>query len=292
VKSKAFVIMAVVLLLVLPNLGCSRGKAIDKNYVNLMKMVPKGTTSFIFWDIQTLGGDVYPVWQEWKSAKRDWLNRMGGIAVDDVKFFFQASTPDLGIVTIVTGDFILSDVQEKLEKDSGYTPGEYLTIPRLTKAENSTELAVALYEGSIIVGCRELVEDCIKVVEGEPGSSSLYEELAIRGIAARLPSGVMTFLVRNAELYRDSVGLGMTVKKKDTETLEVKAVYKFEAAGAAASEDTLAKVKDDLITIDLAKMNLTTAEYDCFKPKATPEDEFIEATVSMHIEEFSYCSLA
>jgi len=98
--------------------------------------------------------------------------------------------------------------------------------------------------------------------------------------------------VRNEELYDDLDGLGMSVEKKDEETLTVKAVYKFEVPSAAESEDILAQVKDDLEMVDLATMGLATLTYECSNPEAKPKGEFIEATTSMHIDSFSYFSLA
>ena len=87
-------------------------------------------------------------------------------------------------------------------------------------------------------------------------------------------------------LNEELIGLGMSVGKKDDKTLKVKAVYKFAASGAARSEYTLDKIKDDLTA-----MNLPSIKVKCFEPEAIPKEKFVEATASMYITDFSYFGL-
>ena len=146
---------------------------------------------------------------------------------------------------------------------------------------------MALYKRSVVVGGKELVEECIRIEKGNEGSYSLYEDPSIKGIVDKLPSGVLTGIERNDSLYDDLTALGMSVDEKDENTLELKAVYKFDVPGAAKDQDTLANIKDDLTTIDLRVM-----KGECFDPEAEPKEEFVEASASMYTDDFSYFDLA
>jgi len=284
-KSKVIIAM-VVLTLLSAGVGSSCGGGGGGGLVDLVEMVPKESTAFVFWDVETLGTDFYTVWQEWKGEEADWLSDLGGIRAGEVEFFARAATPALGNVTIVTGDFILKDIEENL-KDTGYDGDSYLGVPRLTKTEGGKEIAVALYNRSVVVGGKELVEKCIEVYKGKEGSYSLYKDPSIKGIVDRLPVGVMAGIEKNVVLYDDLAALGMSVEKKDENTLRVNAVYKFDVPGAAKDEDTLANIKNDLTTIDL-----TVMKGECFEPEAEAKGEFVEGTTSMYVDDFSYFDLA
>lgn len=285
-KSKVIIATMLSLTLLSAGVGSSCGGGGGGGLVDLVKMVPKEATAFIFWNVETLGADVYTVWKEWKGEEADWLSDLGGIGAGDVDFFAKAASPGLGNVTIVTGDFILGDIEQNL-KDTGYDGDSYLGVPRLTKTEGTNEIAVALYKGSAVVGGKELVEKCIDVYKGKEGSYSLYKDPSIKEIVDRLPGGLMAGIEKNVLLYDDLTALGMSVEKKDEKTLKVKAVYKFDVPGAAKDEDTLANIKDDLTTIDL-----TVMKGECFEPEAEAKGEFVEGTTSMYIDDFSYFDLA
>ena len=258
-----------------------------KSLIDQVKMLPTESTGFTFWDIGQLGteAEVYGIWQEWEKQEGGWLRDAAGVRIGEVKLFVQASVPGLGVVTIISGDFVTDDVEKQL-KDSGYTPGTYLGVQRLTKTQDGERLAVALYKKSVIVGSEELVDKCIDVVK-KKDSHSLYDDSYIRRIVDQLPGGVMTGVERNEELYDRLVALGMSVQRRNEETLKAKAVYEFEVANAAKYEDTLVKVKDDL-----TKPNVPIIKGECFDPEVKPKDEFIEGTALMHISDFSYFSLS
>ncbi|MBM4463385.1 MAG: hypothetical protein FJ012_08625 [Chloroflexi bacterium] len=258
-----------------------------KSLIDQVKRLPKESTGFTFWDIAQLGAkaEVYGIWQEWERQESDWLKDTAGIRTGEVKLFVQASIPDLGIVTIVSGDFDGGDVEKQLI-ENGYTLGKYLGVRKLTKAQDGGQLAVALYRKSIIVGSEELVGRCIDVVK-KKDSHSLYQDPYIRKIVDRLPGGVMTGVERNEDLYDRLIALGMSVQIRNKETLKVKAVYEFEVANAAKHERTLVKVRDDL-----TKPGVPIIKGECFDPEAKPKNEFIEGTALMRITSFSYFNLS
>jgi hypothetical protein len=259
-----------------------------KSLIDQVKMLPTESAGFIFWDIGQLGtkAEIYDIWQEWEKQEGSWLRDTAGVRTGEVKLFVQASVPGLGVVTIVSGNFIIDDVEKQLTH-SGYSSGTYHGVQRLTKAQDGEQLAVALYKKSVIAGSEELVDKCIDVVKNKEGSRSLYEDSYIRKIVDQLPGGVMSGVERNEELYDRLIALGMSVQRKNEETLKVKTVYEFEIANAAKSEDTLAKVKDDL-----TKPDVPIIKAECFDPKVKPEDEFIDGTALMYISDFSYFSLS
>lgn len=266
--------------------GCLGG--VNRQLVNLAKIVPGEATGFLSWNLEALGADrdMYKtVWKAWESEESKWLGDMVGVAAGEVKTFARASVPDLGVVTIVNADFISEDVEKKLE-DNGYAAGSYLGVSVLTKAEAGQSVAVAVYDDNLVIGSKRLVEKCVDVVTGREGSRSLYEDSSMKGIVNRLPGGVVTGVERNRVLYDDLDGAGMSVVKEDEETLKVKAVYKFEVSGAASNQDTLTRIKDDLARIELMVMRGM-----CFDTEADAHDEFIHGTASMHIADFSYFDL-
>ena len=291
-KFRIFVAAVLLLTLLSANIGCICTGG-GGSFIEIMKMVPKDSTSFIFWDVEELGRDVYKKWQEWRDVENDWLESMGGITNDEVKYFCQANTTDLGVVTIVTGDFILEEIKQNLEGND-YTSTSYDGITMLTKTIDDKEVAVALYKG-IIVGNSDLVKICIKIVKGEEGSLSLYDDSSIKGIASKLPGGVMTGIMRDRdednvggeEFYEDLISLGISIEKKDEDKLKVKTVYEFAVSGAAKDEDTLINVKDDL-----AELDLETIKCKCIEPVVNPEEEFIVGAASMNVDDFSYFALA
>jgi hypothetical protein len=258
-----------------------------KSLIDQVKMLPTESTGFTFWDIGQLGAkaEVYDIWQEWEKQEGGWLRDTAGVRIGQVKLFVQASVPGLGVVTIVSGDFASDDVQKQL-MESGYTLGKYLGVRKLTKAQDGEQLAVALYKRSVIVGSEELVNKCIDVVK-KKDSHSLYQDPYIRKIVDRLPGGIMTGVERNEDLYDRLVALGMSVQRRNKDTLKVKAVYEFEIANAAKYEVTLVKIKDDLTGSDVPII-----KGECFDPDVKPKNEFIEGTALMRISDFSYFSLS
>lgn len=278
----------IIVTVLLALLGVGAGSACfggGKNLVDQVKMVPKEVDFFVYWDVEALGEDVYTVWKEWKNQEGDWLGDMMDIATGEVELFVQASAPDLGVVTIVTGEFILDEVEERLE-DNGYTLDPYLGIRMMTKTEDGKEVAVAFHKKSVIVGGRETVEKCIEIITDKEGSYSLYEDPSMRKIIDKLPGGVMTGIERNQTLYLDLVGVGMSLEKGDEETLKLKAFYKFDVSGAAKDQDTLTKVMDHLAVIDLTTMQAKGADRE-----VKSKDEFIEGTATVHISDFAYFNL-
>lgn len=285
-KLRIFLAAALLLTLLSANVSCVCSSDGVGSFTELVEMVPKDATSFTFWNVEALGSDVYTIWKEWKNEMLDddWLENMGGIQTEDVKYFSQALIPELGVVTIITGDFNLDEIEQKLD-DAGYESGKYQEVKILEKADDESANVIALYKG-IIVGNKTLVENCIDVIKNKNGSLSLYEDTTMREIADKLPSGVMIGMAKNETLYEDLVGLGVSVNKKDNTTLDVKVEYKFAVSGAAASEDTLTKVQDDLAEVDLPAIKVK-----CSDAEVSSKDEFIEATGSMSIEDFSYFAL-
>jgi len=283
------IILSVLILLTMLNtgIGCSCSGGGRGDFIELMKMVPKDSTSFTFWNVEALGEseDTYPIWEDWQGKIDDWLNDIGEVETYEVKVFSQALIPDMGVVTIITGDFIVDEIEVYLE-ENGYTSNPYKEISVFTKMEGDTEVAISFYKG-IIIGNKEIVEKCIDVIKGEDGNPSLYNETSIKEIADRLPGGVMTCITKNEELYKNLLGIGMSLQKNNEATLKVKAFYKFKVAGAAKDEDTISDIKNDLAAMDLPAIKCV-----CFDTNADSNGEFIEAQAMMYINDFSFFNLA
>ncbi|MFC2017978.1 hypothetical protein ACFLTQ_01575 [Chloroflexota bacterium] len=295
-KLRILIAAALLFTIVNTNIGssCSTGEAGGGNFIELLKWAPRDSTSFTFWDIEALGdGDGFHIWQDWQDKEEEWLEDMGGIETYEVRYFSQALVPDLGVLTIVTGDFILEEIEQNLKSDE-YNPQPYKNVTLLVKTVDDKEIAVASYKG-IITGDKELVKKCIDVIKGEENSPSLYEDASIKKIADKLPGGVMTGIMRDMdeqneggkEFYPYLVGLGMSVEEKNEETFKVKAAYKFEVGGAAESEANLAAIENNLTEMDFAAIKC-----ECFEPEVNTEEDFIKAEALMNINDFSYFNLA
>ena len=283
-------IVILLVLLTLLNAGTSSGCSggVNKELANLARMVPRESTSFLFWNVEALGADrdMYKtVWRAWESEESNWLGDLVGIGAGEVKIFARASVPDWGVVTIVSADFNSEDVEKEL-KDNGYAGDSYLGVPIFRKVEAGGGVAVAIYKKNLVIGSKRLVEKCVDVVTGREGSRSLYEDTSMEGLVDRLPGGLMSGVERNGVLYDDLEGIGVSVAREGEKTLVVEAVYKFKVSGAASDQDTLIRIKNDLAEIELTVMRGT-----CFDPEVKAHDKFVEGSASMHILDFSYFDL-
>lgn len=294
---KLRIFIAAALLLTIVNTGisnsCATGDDGDGDFVELMKWLPRDSTSFIFWDFEELGNsNAYAIWLDWQDKEKEWLEAMGGIKTYEVKYFCQASVPDIGILTIMTGSFKPDEIEQNL-KIAEYELTPYNGVPLLVKTVGGTGTAVALYN-CLITGETELVKTCIDVIKDEEGNPSLYDDVYIKEIADNLPGGLMTGIMRDRdeantgenEYYENLIGLGISVQENNKDTLTVNAVYRFANAGATGRENTLKAIEDDLRTMDLPAIKCK-----CFEPEIHIEAEFIKAKSPMAMNNFPYFNL-
>lgn len=295
---KLRIFIAAVLLLTIVNTSiscsCATEDEGDGDFVELMKWVPRDSTSYIFWDFEELGNsDAYAIWLDWQDKEKAWLEAIGGIKTYEVRYFCQASVPDGGILTIMTGSFKPDEIEQNLIM-ADYEPAPYNSVSLLVKTVDDTETAVALYNG-LIIGETELVKACIDLMKGEEGNPSLYDDVYIKEIADNLPGGLMTGIMRDRdeantgenEYYENLIGLGISVQEKNKDTVTVNAVFRFANAGAAGRANTLKAIEDDLRDMDLAAIKCK-----CFEAEIHVKDEFIKAKSPMAMDNFSYFNLA
>jgi hypothetical protein len=193
--------------------------------------------------------DLYDGWKDEYDNLDDY-----GIDLDDVNGFAE-----YGDVKLITGSFDLGDVRDKLD-GRGFDKSEYKDVEVWENSGEDVWVALmgnfdgsgwlALMRNLIVIGREDAVEDCIKVIR--EGEDSLQDNRDARDVMARLPGGVVmmwgvgqtfTEIIIEEEFEGLDAG-GMSLGKKDEDTLKATAILKFEDEDAA--EDATDQIKAHL----------------------------------------------
>lgn len=272
------IVSIVVLVLMLASagagVGCGGkggGGAGGGTAARMMSMIPKDASQFMFVDIKTLQGD-----EDLESLYEDMFSD-----IDEMLATFGTQVGDIRRIAgsgeqllLLDGSFKLSEVRDTLE-DQGFDKSEYKGVE--VWEDPSGYAWVAVMGNLIVVGSKDAVEDCIDVIKG--GESSLRDNRDAREVMDRLPSGIVMGLgigeafseIIDQEYEGLKVG-GMSLAKKDKNTLRAAAVMKFEDSDAA--QNAADRIKDDL-------------EEENFKNiKIDRDNEFVKVTAEIAIEDF------
>ncbi len=237
--------LAVILLLsaTVAAAGCGNGDdhiQISEDVAAMMKMMPRGTDAFGYFDVEALRSDndlavIYQGLGEWETAVRTL-----GIPPED----FSAMATDVDDTVVFKGDFDLDEIRDVLD-DGGMDDDEYLGV----EIWEESGVGVALVsETSIIFQTSGDIEDCVDAMKGK--RASVYDDEDIAEGLSGLPAGL--FLVYggagNLDFFEDDYdGLEATavsVAKKDSDALEVMFVFQFEDEDAA--DDAFEEVEADV----------------------------------------------
>ncbi len=218
------------------------GCASDNALAAMVSMVPADTLSLKWVQADSLRNDsqLSLVYGNWKASV-DARLAAHGINSDDVDDF--AFGTGIGLrFTVLKGSFDLDQVRAKL-RQRGFEDGEF-------KGQEMWELAagsgydadprVVLMSGVIILGDEGGAESCVKVIK--EGDESLFKKADIKEVVDRIPTGLYVDLEKNALAGFVVKGLesyALSVRKQDSDTLDVSGVAKFESEGDANDGDNL-----------------------------------------------------
>jgi len=213
-----------------------------------MNMMPENASSFVFVDIKALRSD-----EDLKGIYTEEVRETFGIDVDDIDCV--AASDDL---SLLDGRFDFDKVRDGLD-GRGFNKSEYKDVEVWENSGEDVWVALmrnfdgsgwlALMRNLIVLGSEDAVKDCITVIE--EGKDSLQDNRDARDVMARLPGGVVmmwgigeTFTEIIEQEFEGLDAGGMSLGKKDKDTLKVAVVLKFEDEDAAG--DATDEIKDDL----------------------------------------------
>jgi ABC-type branched-subunit amino acid transport system substrate-binding protein len=263
------VVLISVLAVVGAGVGC--GSKGGGGAASMMNMVSENSSSFYFMDIKALRGDedLKDVYDDMMGDVDDALEGCG-INVDDVDRI-AVSGDDL---LLLDGRFDLDELRDKLDS-LDFDENDYKDI-EVWESTDGTGW-VALLVNRIVIGNEDAVQDCITVIKG--GEDSLQDNPDASEVMARLPGGVvmiwgtgeaLTEIVE--EEYEGLEAGGLSLGKKDADTLKMTAVLKFEDEDAA--KDATDQIKDDLEAENYEDINVDQ------------DKEFVKVTAEIGIDDF------
>lgn len=203
--------------------------------LSMMKKVPASASSFDVVDYGSFRSDddLRNAYSRADAEYNDDLAELG-ICTADVDYMTIASgclSPGAcGQLVILEGTFNLDDLSARFKdfKDRSYREDEYRGVQTWTSVY-SIYHSVALVSAACIVYGENpyVVEDCLDVIKG--GADSLYDNADLRDVVAKLPTGILV----SGELEEQVIGI--SVAKKNADTLRVTGVYLCEDEAAAAA---------------------------------------------------------
>jgi hypothetical protein len=173
-KKKIVAILGVfAIAVVIASLGCLDGSSSAKD---MAKMIPEDASRFGHFDFQTMRDDKdLEESYEKMTESRDDLDALG-LDMDDINHMAagrEEGEGDYGL-SILKGNFDLEDVRDELD-DADWDEDEYKGVEfwkkRVSLAEDS---AIAISGDTLIIGNKDSVKDCIKVMKGS--EKSVYDD--------------------------------------------------------------------------------------------------------------------
>lgn len=276
---KALIILALIALLlslVPAAAACLGGGGGANDAIDVMKKVPKDAGEFAYIDIKALRDDedFSELYEDMEDAFAEFTESFLGIDFDDVDSFGV-----FGEEFWLEGNFDLDEVRDNLENPefgfgfgSSFEEGEYKGV----EIWESPGTWLALMGDTIIFGNEDGVKAFIRVVE--EGDDSLYEDEDFRDLVDRLPGGPVVTVDEGAfyDAYEyDGLQVwGMSLKKKDSDTVTMTMVCKFEDEDSADS--ALDDIENDVESDE---------ENELRNVRVTRDGRFVEVTAEADIED-------
>ena len=230
------------IVVVIASLGCLDGGSSAKD---MAKMVPEDASRFGHFDFQTMRDDK-DLEEFYEKMEGDNLDALG---VDryDINHMAVVSGEEEGDyeLVILKGNFDLEDVRDELD-DADFDEDEYKGIEIWKRASKlGGDFAIAISGDTLIIGKKDSVKDCIKVMKGS--EKSVYDDNEdFRDVIDRLPGGIITFVSPSGcrHQYEGTLRAGIVNIREDEDTLKVHVVIKFDDEDDA--EDAKSELKRDL----------------------------------------------
>lgn len=233
-------------LLVLSNacLFGSNSESLSEGAIDIMKKIPSDTGIFIVMDVKTFrdDSDLSELYNNSSSSIEEILGDLNEYqdAVNTYSMVMLEENEESsgGMLYIIEGSFDLSIMESKLN-DQDYSTSDYEGITIWEQQDEYYTLYIALLGKLFIIGDEDSVKRCIDVIK--KGEASLYDNQDFRHIIDRLPSGsMMMFGTDEFSLFMglEVEGLvvnGMSMAKKDSNTMNSTGIFKFTDSDAAAN---------------------------------------------------------
>ncbi len=242
VFKKVLLVASIVFLLglTLTSVGCTSSNAM----IDMMARVPSDTVYLKYVDVKTLRNDASldDLYDAWKGAVDPRLDSHGIDHGAVNRFAFGTNSTLTKRFTLLAGKFDLKEIRNEL-KDRSYNDSEYKGVEVWKKTGLGVEMdnQVALMGDFIIVGNEAGVESCIKVIK--EGDSSFLADA--NDVVGHLPDGFRVEIQKTQLAGLLLGGLeasGMSVKKKDADTLKISGIATFDDEQDARNAD--GKIED------------------------------------------------
>lgn len=245
-KVLLIVTLGILLAAALASAGCASGNRLT----DMMAKVPGDTESLRFVDIDGLrnDADMNALYGTWKTSV-DTRLESHGINSGDVNVF-AFGTGSGKRFTLLVGGFDLDGVRSKLD-GLHYDKGEYKGVELWELQEGwgyESDSKVALMGNLIILGNEVGVKGCIKVIK--EGDSSWLKRVDISDVVSQLPVGLYVDLEKSqlAGLFLGGFeAYGVSAEKRDSDTLGISGVAKFEDEDNAGNAKNAIEVTLDTI---------------------------------------------
>ena len=242
-KKIVAILGVLVIAVVIASLGCLGGGNSAKD---MAKMVPEDASRFGHFDLQTMRDDkdLEDIYEKMTEGQDD-LDVLG-LDMDDINHMAAVSEEEGDYeLSILKGNFDLEDVRDALD-DADLDEDEYKGIEIWKRASwLGGDSAIAISGDTLIIGNKDSVKDCIKVMKGS--EKSVYDDNEdFRDVIDRLPGGITTFVSPSGcrHKYEGTLMAGFVFIKEDEDTYKMHVVIKFDDDDDA--EDAKSELKQDL----------------------------------------------
>ena len=208
--------------------GCGGGNCFT-SLTDLAKMSPQDTQSILFVDFKKLMsdselGEVYADALESFDFKID--DDADFFGYEDIHYFAKVNIDFSDEVVWLSGDIDMAALREFLNEYG--VKDNYLNVERWWFWEGP---AIAIYRDAVIISDGEGVNKTIETI-AEPDKSIYEANEDIRDAIRELPDG-LAYSTRIIPSYMDSLSIGVSVSKLDSDSLELFGYMKFEDGEAA-----------------------------------------------------------
>jgi hypothetical protein len=199
--------------------------------VAMMKMLPRNSPGFSFFDVATLRADK-DLQDGYDHFKKVNLAEFG-MSWEDVGCWAVNSRAwnVVADVMILDGSFVLDGLRDKLKSD-GYSEDIYKGV----EVWEGDEAIAVISASCIVVGeTLQKVEDCIDVRKGD--EDSLYDDVDIRAVLGQLSGGLGVTVAKDDLGLVGGKAVGSSYIKKDSKSIQVTAIVLFESVNAASAAE-------------------------------------------------------
>lgn len=246
--------------------GCGGGGSFT-SLAGLAKMASQDSGTIIFIDLKKMKADkdLDELYDEMKDSFEYEIAATGSdMGFDDIHYLGMTEVNGREVVWI-NGDLDLDVLRDALEDDD-YDRDDY----RGVEIWYGYGDAVAIHNGTLIIGDEDSVEDSIKAIV-DPERSIYEKNEDIRDVVKELSCGLFSMLIVE-EYYPGACALGMTFSKLNTDTLAFSGCFKFDDEDDA--EDAMSDIESDLESGDMYR----TVD-------VSQSGSFVEFSAEINIEE-------